>query len=69
MTVSYFEWVQNLQGYYWTHKEVIGKLQPLMEKAFDEMWATKEKHQVDGRMATYITAVQRVVDAMLLRGN
>ncbi|OGJ37873.1 MAG: hypothetical protein A2383_02145 [Candidatus Pacebacteria bacterium RIFOXYB1_FULL_39_46] len=69
VTVSYFEWVQNLQGYYWTHKEVIGKLQPLMEKAFDEMWATKEKHQVDGRMATYITAVQRVVDAMLLRGN
>ncbi|MFH2118460.1 MAG: Glu/Leu/Phe/Val dehydrogenase [Candidatus Paceibacterota bacterium] len=69
VTVSYFEWVQNLQGYYWTHQEVTSKLQPLMEKAFDEMWAAKEKHQVDGRMATYVTAVQRVVDAMILRGG
>lgn len=69
VTVSYFEWVQNLQGYYWPHEEVISKLQPLMEKAFDEMWETKEKHQVDGRMATYLTAVKRVVDTMLLRGS
>jgi glutamate dehydrogenase/leucine dehydrogenase len=69
VTVSYFEWVQNLQGYYWTHQEVISKLQPLMEKAFDEMWAAREEHQVDGRMATYLTAVGRVVDAMLLRGG
>jgi glutamate dehydrogenase/leucine dehydrogenase len=69
VTVSYFEWVQNLQGYYWTHEEVIDKLQPLMEKAFIEMWTAKEKHQLDGRMATYLTAVQRVVDAMLLRGG
>ncbi len=69
VTVSYFEWVQNLQGYYWTHEEVISKLQPLMEKAFAEMWVTKKEHQVDGRMATYMTAVKRVVDVMLLRGN
>ena len=69
VTVSYFEWVQNLQGYYWSHQEVIGKLQPLMETSFDEMWSTKEKHQVDGRMATYMTAIKRVVDTMLLRGN
>jgi glutamate dehydrogenase/leucine dehydrogenase len=40
-----------------------------MEKAFIEMWTAKEKHQLDGRMATYLTAVQRVVDAMLLRGG
>jgi len=68
VTVSYFEWVQNLQGYYWTHQEVISKLKPLMETSFAEMWAMKEKHQVDGRMATYLTAVKRVVDAMILRG-
>lgn len=68
VTVSYFEWVQNLQGMSWTRDEVVAKLQPLMEKAFSEMWAMKEKHSVDGRMATYMTAVKRVVDAMLLRG-
>lgn len=69
VTVSYFEWVQNLQGYYWSHQDVISKLQPLMETSFAEMWAMKDKHKVDGRMATYMTAVKRVVDAMMLRGN
>lgn len=69
VTVSYFEWVQNLQGYYWSHEEVIGKLQPLMDDAFDQMWGLKEKLGVDGRMATYATAVKRVVDVMLLRGG
>jgi len=68
VTVSYFEWVQNLQGYAWSHQEVINKLQPLMETAFVEMWQMKEKHQVDGRLATYLTAVKRVVETMLLRG-
>lgn len=68
VTVSYFEWVQNLQGYAWTRDEVLAKLQPLMETAFSEMWAMKQQHSVDGRMATYMTAVKRVVDAMLLRG-
>lgn len=69
VTVSYFEWVQNLQGYYWSHQEVITKLQPLMKTAFAQMWAMKDKHKVDGRMATYMTAVKRVVDAMILRGD
>lgn len=69
VTVSYFEWVQNLQGYYWSHQEVISKLQPLMETAFAQMWQMKETHQVDGRMATYMTAVKRVIDAMILRGG
>lgn len=68
VTVSYFEWVQNLQGYYWTKAEVISKLQPLMEDAFEQMWHMKEKKQVSGRMATYMTAVKRVVDTMVLRG-
>ncbi len=69
VTVSYFEWVQNLQGYYWSHTEVIGKLKPLMESAFEQMWQTKTTQQIDGRMATYVTAVKRVVDAMILRGG
>ncbi|MBU0579180.1 Glu/Leu/Phe/Val dehydrogenase [Patescibacteria group bacterium] len=68
VTVSYFEWAQNLQGYYWTKKEVVAKLQPLMEDAFEQMWQMKENKQVSGRMATYMTAVKRVVDTMILRG-
>ncbi|MBD3279814.1 MAG: glutamate dehydrogenase [Candidatus Pacebacteria bacterium] len=68
VTTSYFEWVQNLQGYYWSRDEVVSKLKPLMEQAFETMWELKDKHQVDGRLATYMSAVQRVVDAMLLRG-
>ncbi len=69
VTTSYFEWVQNLQGYTWTQPEVIAKLKPLMETAFAQMWEMKEKTQADGRTATYLTAVKRVVDAMLLRGR
>lgn len=68
VTVSYFEWVQNLQGYYWTRDEVLTKLKPLMEKAFESMWDLKEKTSQTGRMATYMNAVKKVVDAMLLRG-
>ena len=68
VTVSYFEWVQNLQGYYWTKEEVVSKLQPLMEDAFAQMWSMKESKSVSGRMATYLSAVKRVVDTMVLRG-
>lgn len=69
VTTSYFEWVQNLQGYYWTKEEVLSRLQPLMEKSFDAMWAMKESTQQSARMATYMIAVKQVVDAMLLRGR
>lgn len=69
VTTSYFEWVQNLQGYYWSRDEVLAKLKPLMDDAFDQMWEMKQKTSKDGRMATYMTAVKRVVDAMLLRGQ
>lgn len=69
VTTSYFEWVQNLHGYTWSHEEVIGKLKPLMVQAFAQMWEQKEKVGVDGRMATYLGAVKRVVDTMLLRGR
>lgn len=69
VTVSYFEWVQNLHGYSWPHEEVIAKLKPLMEKAFDQMWQAKTELKVDGRMATYSGAVKSVIDTMLLRGT
>ena len=69
VSTSYFEWVQNLHGYYWTHQEVLAKLEPLMKDAFTEFWQTRGEHKVDGRMAAYLVAVKRVVDAMLIRGR
>ncbi len=69
VTTSYFEWVQNLHGYTWTHDEVISKLTPLMQSAFRQMWVQKEATGVDGRLATYMGAVKRVVDALILRGR
>lgn len=68
VTTSYFEWVQNLQGYYWTQQEVETKLRPRMEAAFEQMWRIKQDQNVSDRMAVYMTAVKRVVDTIILRG-
>ncbi len=68
VTVSYFEWVQNLQGYYWSRDEVITKLQPLMDQAFETMWQVKNNKHVSARLAAYVVAVRRVLEAMHLRG-
>lgn len=69
VSTSYFEWVQNLQGYYWPKEEVLAKLTQLMETAFDEVWNVVKSKQLDGRMAAYSLAVKRVIDALLLRGR
>ncbi len=69
VTTSYFEWVQNLSGYYWTHSEVLAKLKPLMEQAFEQMWTVKEQYHLDGRMAAYVNAVKSVVETMITRGS
>jgi len=69
VTVSYFEWVQNLQGYYWTKEEVISRLKPMMESAFEAMWYIKEERQISARMAGYVVAVKKVVEVMMLRGK
>lgn len=71
VTVSYFEWVQNLQGYYWPKAEVLDKLKPLMEAAFEGIWSEWERlgrGKVGMRIPTYTIAVKRVVEAMKLRG-
>ncbi len=69
VTTSYFEWVQNLQGYYWSKEEVLSKLEPLMQRSFKEMWQNKTSLKLSARMATYVTAVKRVIDAHLIRGR
>jgi glutamate dehydrogenase len=69
VTVSYFEWAQNLQGYYWEEDLVLERLQRLMDEATDRMWDLKNENKVTSRVATYLSAVKKVVDTMLLRGN
>jgi glutamate dehydrogenase/leucine dehydrogenase len=68
VTVSYFEQVQNAYNYYWTEEEVLSKLRPIMDGAFDAVWEAKEKHGVDMRTAAYTVAMERVGEAMRLRG-
>jgi glutamate dehydrogenase len=68
VTVSYFEWVQNLMGYYWGEKEVAEKEENLMVKAFDDIWKIKEDYGVTVRNAAYMYSVKRVAAAMKARG-
>ncbi|MCC5912293.1 MAG: Glu/Leu/Phe/Val dehydrogenase [Clostridiaceae bacterium] len=68
VTVSYFEWVQNLMRYSWTFEEVQEKQAHIMEKAFDDIWTLKEEHGVSMRVAAYMMSIKRVADAMKLRG-
>jgi glutamate dehydrogenase (NAD(P)+) len=68
VTVSYFEWVQNLYNYYWDLEEVHEKLTKKMVKAFHDVLDISQKQKVDMRMGAYILAMSRVVEAMQLRG-
>ena len=66
--VSYFEWVQGLQEYFWKEAEVNAKLNDIITRAFDETWATAQERGVDMRTAAYGLAVQRVAEATVTRG-
>jgi glutamate dehydrogenase (NAD(P)+) len=68
VTVSYFEWVQGLERYFWTEEEVNSKMKGIMDRAFEEVWELAQKEKVTMRMASYMLAVKRVTEAMLLRG-
>ena len=68
VTVSYFEWVQNNYGYYWTEEEVYEKLDKKITKAFYDVYGMAEKEGVDNRTAAYMVAVNRVAEAVKLRG-
>ena len=65
--VSYFEWVQNLQNYYWEEKENIGKLKIIIERSFDKIWRKKESLGISMRLAAYAVAVERVAKAEKIR--
>jgi len=68
VTVSYFEWVQNLMRYTWTFDEVQDKQEKLMAKAFEDIWQLRREHRVDMRTAAYMMSIKRIAEAMKLRG-
>lgn len=68
VTVSYFEWVQGLERYFWSEDEVNNQLKGIMDSAFDSVWQIAQEEKVHMRMAAYILAVKRVEKAKLLRG-
>ena len=68
VTVSYFEWVQNLYRYFWTEKEVHARMEEMMVDAFDKVYTTAQLHGTDLRVAAYIVALERLAEAMKLRG-
>jgi glutamate dehydrogenase (NAD(P)+) len=68
VTVSYFEWVQDRQGYFWNEQAVNDRLEEIMINSFQDVVAYAEKHQVNNRTAAYMLALDRVAYAIKLRG-
>jgi glutamate dehydrogenase (NAD(P)+) len=68
VVVSYFEWVQGLQEYFWKEYEVNAKLNDIVVRAFEETWSTRERFGTSMRVAAYGLAVQRVAEATTIRG-
>lgn len=68
VTVSYFEWVQGLQEFFWDTEEVYRQLERILVKAYDATAAMQEQHNVDMRTAAQMLAIQRVGEALMTRG-
>ena len=68
VTVSYFEWVQDLQSYFWTSDQIAEKLSQVMTRAYGEVAEIAQRERCDMRLAAYMLAIQRVADATQLRG-
>ncbi len=68
VVVSYFEWVQGLQYYFWKESEITSRLQELMARAFTRVWNAAQKNGVDLRTAALMEGVRRVADAHVVRG-
>lgn len=68
VTVSYFEWVQNNQGYYWSEEEVEEKLEKVMIKSFNNVYDTAQNRKVDMRLAAYMVGVRKMAEASRFRG-
>lgn len=68
VTVSYFEWVQDLQNYFWSENEIVSRLRVIMIRAFEEVLEVSIRRKVDLRTAALMKGVKRVADAKLVRG-
>ncbi|MCU9599771.1 Glu/Leu/Phe/Val family dehydrogenase [Pallidibacillus thermolactis] len=68
VTVSYFEWVQNNQGYYWTEEEVAEKLEEIMVRSFENIYNTAQTRKIDMRLAAYMVGVRNMAEACRFRG-
>jgi glutamate dehydrogenase (NAD(P)+) len=68
VTVSYFEWVQDMQSFFWTESRINESLHEIMDRAFESVHAMSQRHSVDMRTAAYMVAVARVAEATTLRG-
>lgn len=68
VTVSYFEWVQNNQGYYWSEEEVLEKLEREVVNAFNNVYETAQSRKVDMRLAAYMVGVRKMAEAARYRG-
>jgi glutamate dehydrogenase (NAD(P)+) len=68
VVVSYFEWVQGLQEYFWKEEEVNQRLNEIVSRAFEETWAVAQERSLPMRLAAYGLGVQRVAEATTTRG-
>ncbi|MFB3814359.1 MAG: Glu/Leu/Phe/Val dehydrogenase [Terriglobales bacterium] len=68
VTVSYFEWVQDLQELFWEEDDVNHRLEKIMLRSFDDVYRTAEKHRVNMRTGAYVLAIDRVAQATRIRG-
>jgi glutamate dehydrogenase (NAD(P)+) len=68
VTVSYFEWVQGLQSFFWTENEVNNRLEQILIRAYQQVHRAAQHHKVDLRMGAYIVGVGRVADAIRSMG-
>jgi glutamate dehydrogenase len=68
VTVSYFEWVQNNQGFYWTEEEVAERLEKILVSSFDNVYRVSSTRGVDMRLAAYMVGVRKMAEASRFRG-
>ncbi len=68
VTVSYFEWVQDANSYFWSEADIAQKLEAMMQQSFDQVWQVAQEKSVSLRTATFIVACTRILEARDLRG-
>jgi glutamate dehydrogenase (NAD(P)+) len=69
VTVSYFEWVQNRLGYFWTEERVYRRADRVMKTAFESVYAASQKYNISMRIAAYVVAIAKVAEVEKLRGK